>query len=467
MVIHCIDITIIILFLSGLSVYGILMSRKNKSTEDYFIAGRNINWVTAMFSIVATETSVLTFISIPSLAYRGDWYFLQIAFGYIIGRILVSIFLLPKYFEEGVQSIYEVLGKRFGTVIQKVASGIFSVTRLLADGIRFLAVAIIVQVVTGWSIVASLSLLGLITIIYSTLGGIKTIIRIDAFQFIIYLSGGLMAIVYILVSMDITLYEILANLSSAGKLTLFHFKENLLFDSRSFIGAIIGGILLSFASHGVDYMMVQRVLSTSNLKSARKAMIGSGLFVFVQFSIFLLIGSMIYYYNNGAILETDREFPLFIANALPVGVKGLLLAGILSSAMSTLSSSINSLASSTVSDWIKKKISLTRARLISLGWAMTLLIFALMFNKSNEAIVIIALQIASFTYGGLLGLFILAKFKIKFYPVSLIAGLLVGITSVFILKLYGIAWIWFIGISVIANLITALSINLIVTTVKK
>ena len=443
------------------------MSHKNRSAEDYFIAGRNINWITAMFSIVATETSVLTFISIPSLAYRGDWYFLQIAFGYIIGRVLVSIFLLPKYFQEGIQSIYEILGKRFGTAIQKVASGLFSVTRILADGIRFLAVAIIVQVVTGWSIVVSLSLIGLITIIYSTLGGIRTIIRIDAVQFLIYLSGGLTAIIYILVTLDITFYEILGNLSSTGKLTLFHFKNNLIFDPRSFIGALIGGALLSFASHGVDYMMVQRVLSTANLKSARKALIGSGLFVFVQFSIFLLIGSLIYVYNNGVILDTDREFPLFIANSLPIGVKGLLLAGLLSSAMSTLSSSINSLASSTVSDWIRKKVTLRNARFISLLWAMALLIFALMFNKSDEAIVIIALQIASFTYGGLLGLFILVKFNIRFYPVSLIVGLLVGIIAVVILKLNGIAWIWFIGISVIVNLITALSINFLVTLVKK
>ncbi|MFC1550356.1 sodium:solute symporter [Candidatus Neomarinimicrobiota bacterium] len=443
------------------------MSYKNRSAEDYFIAGRNINWITAMFSIVATETSVLTFISIPSLAYRGDWYFLQIAFGYIIGRVLVSIFLLPKYFQEGIQSIYEILGKRFGTAIQKVASGLFSVTRILADGIRFLAVAIIVQVVTSWSIVVSLSLIGLITIIYSTLGGIRTIIRIDAVQFLIYLSGGLTAIIYILVTLDITFYEILGNLSSTGKLTLFHFKNNLIFDPRSFIGALIGGALLSFASHGVDYMMVQRVLSTANLKSARKALIGSGLFVFVQFSIFLLIGSLIYVYNNGVILDTDREFPLFIANSLPIGVKGLLLAGLLSSAMSTLSSSINSLASSTVSDWIRKKVTLRNARFISLLWAMALLIFALMFNKSDEAIVIIALQIASFTYGGLLGLFILVKFNIRFYPVSLIAGLLVGIIAVVILKLNGIAWIWFIGISVIVNLITALSINFLVTLVKK
>ena len=149
---HWIDISIIILFISGLIGFGWFQSRLNSSTQDYFLGGKNLPWIVAMFSIVATETSVLTFISIPGIAYRGDWLFLQLAFGYILGRVLVSMFLLPQYFNSDVTSIYEVLGNKFGTEIQKVASGIFLITRILADGIRFLATAVIVQVITGWTL---------------------------------------------------------------------------------------------------------------------------------------------------------------------------------------------------------------------------------------------------------------------------------------------------------------------------
>jgi len=304
-----------------------------------------------MLSIVATETSVLTFISVPGLAYRQDWFFLQLALGYILGRILVSIFLLPQYFKTGITSIYEVLGTHFGRDIQKVASAVFLVTRILADGVRFLATAVIVQVVTGWSLPAAVLVIGLFTLSYTLLGGIRTVVWVDSFQFVLYILGGLISIVFILQALDQPTAEIFSNLWQEGKLVIFRWDWDLLNQPYAFFSALLGGAFLSFASHGADYMMVQRVLGTKNLASARKAMIGSGLFVFFQFAVFLMAGSLIYTFIGGQPLEKDREFSTFIVNYLPVGLKGLLLAGVLSAAMSTLSSSINSLASSTVSDW--------------------------------------------------------------------------------------------------------------------
>lgn len=345
---HNIDLLIIVIFLAGSAGFGIWQGRKNISSSDYFVAGRSLPWPTAMFSIVATETSVLTFISIPGLAYRGDWQFLQLAMGYIAGRILVSIFLLPIYFKTGITSIYEVLGDRFGSKIQKLASGIFMITRVLADGIRFLAVAVIVQLITGWSLSFSILIIGFITLIYTYSGGIRSIVWIDSFQFFLYLSGGIISIVFVLANIDASIFHIINELDSQNKFKIFNLNWNLFSNPFAFVSA--GGTLLSFASHGADYMMVQRVLGTKNLSSARKAMVGSGIFVFIQFCIFLLAGSLIYYYFGGMAMENDREFPTFIAQYLPIGLKGLLLAGVLSSAMSTLSSSINSLASSTIND---------------------------------------------------------------------------------------------------------------------
>jgi len=449
---HNIDITIILLFLIGSAVFGILQGRRNKTSSDYFTAGRSLPWVTAMFSIVATETSVLTFISVPGLAYRGDWQFLQLALGYIAGRILVSAFLLPMYFKSGISSIYEVLGKRFGPKIQKLASGIFIVTRVLADGIRYLAVAVIVQLITGWSLPFSTTIIGLVTLIYTYSGGIKTVVWIDSFQFILYLGGGIISIVYILANVDASVPVIISELSASDKFKFINLDWNIFTNSFALISAFIGGTLLSFASHGADYMMVQRVLGTKNLTSARKAMIGSGLFVFIQFGIFLFAGSLIYFYFGGLEMETDREFPTFIAQYLPVGLKGLLLAGVLSSAMSTLSSSINSLASTTINDWVKKTKSLKVSRFVSMVWAVVLIAIALLFDEGNEAIVLVAYEIASFTYGGLLSLFILSKIERQFNTVSIAIGLIFSILTVLLLKYLGLAWTWYIASAVVVNI---------------
>jgi Na+/proline symporter len=197
--------------------FGWWQSRLNKSTSDYFLAGKTLPWPVAMFSIVATETSVLTFISIPGIAYRGNWLFLQLAIGYILGRILVSLFLLPQYFKSGVTSIYEVLGQKFGPEIQKVASGVFLITRILADGIRYLATAVIVQVVTGWSLPVAVLVIGIVTLVYSLLGGIRTIVWVDSFQFVLYLAGGLISIFYILLNMVPSTGDALILLSEVGK----------------------------------------------------------------------------------------------------------------------------------------------------------------------------------------------------------------------------------------------------------
>jgi len=459
---HWIDLTIIVIFLLGFSAFGVWQSRFNNSTEDYFLGGRNLPWPVAMFSIVATETSVLTFISIPGLAYRDDWFFLQLAMGYLFGRILVSIFLLPQYFETGITSIYEVIGKKFGPDIQKVASGVFLITRVFADGVRFLATAVVVQVITGWSLHIAVLIIGLVTLVYTLTGGIRTVVWVDSIQFVLYLFGGVMSIIFALNYLGKPLGDVISELSISGKMSIFNWTGNPLSDPYYFISAIVGGVLLSFSSHGVDYMMVQRVLGTKNLNEAKKAMIGSGLFVLLQFTIFLFAGSIIYLLMEGLEIERDREFTTFIVNYLPVGLKGLLLAGVLSAAMSTLSSSINSLASSTVADWMRGVKSVKQSQLISMAWGVILILIALLFDESESAIVIVGLQIASFTYGGLLGLFLLSKMKQKFHSSSLIAGLVSSLGIVFYLKHIGIAWTWFIGLSVIMNMIISIIIEKII-----
>ncbi len=447
--------------------FGLWQSRLNKTTEDYFLAGKTIPWVVAMGSIVATETSVLTFVSIPGLAYRDDWFFLQLAFGFILGRILVSFILLPAFFEKGVQSIYEIIGNRFGKTLQKTASGVFLFTRVLADGVRFLATAVIVQAVTGWAISTAVLGIGLVTLSYTLLGGIRTIVWLDTFQFVLYLCGAVISIVFILDSMDIGFGAIISQLASTGKMKIMRFGGgNPFMNAWAFPSAFIGGTLLSFASHGSDYMMVQRVLGCRSLKDAKKAMIGSGLFVFFQFTLFLFVGSMLFQYMDGMDLTKDREFAFFITNHLPTGLKGILLAGVLSAAMSTLSSSINALASSTVNDWVGSK-SISLARKVSLGWAVILVGMAILFDESDTALVELGLQVASFTYGGLLGLFLLSKFNRQFRSESVIIGLIGSLATVLILKSVGIGWTWFISFAVITNLVLAFVTQWIIETMNQ
>lgn len=439
--------------------YGIRQSFRNRTASDYFLGNRSLPWLAAMFSIVATETSVLTFVSVPGLAYRDDWFFLQLALGYILGRILVGILLLPKYFERGIGSIYEVVGERFGAGMQKSASAVFLTTRILADGVRFLATGVVVHVVTGWPIWTAVCIIGGVTLLYSLLGGIRTIVWVDSFQFVLYLAGALISIYYLMSHIQPDAWDAFRQIAAAGKTRIFHFDGIFLFDVRSAPGAILGGMILSLASHGVDHMMVQRALACRDLQSARRAMIGSGIFVFIQFLLFLFVGSLIYIYFRGAAMETDREFATFIVRELPVGLKGLLLAGVLGAAMSTLSSSINSLASSFMTDWWKKRSSIRMSQAASLVFAVVVTSVALFFDESDRAVVMVGLEIASFTYGGLLGLFLLARRNKKYHTSSLAAGFAASVVAVFALKYVGVTWTWFVAFGTAVNLIVAMSVE--------
>jgi len=453
---NILDLSIIISFLFILCIFGLFQSYTNKSQKDFFLAGKNISWITAMFSIVATETSVLTFISIPGIAYRGDWTFLQLALGYFIGRVLVSFFLIPLYFKNGIISIYEILKTSFGVPIQKLASATFLLTRVFADGVRFAAIAIVIQSITGWSIILSIILVGLITLVYTVLGGLKAVIKIDAFQFIIYLISALICIYYLFQYIDYTFLGAVDYLNNHDKFKIFDFSNNFIYKPFVFFSAVLGGAMLSFCSHGVDYMMVQRVLATKDITSARKAMIGSGIFVLLQFILFLFVGSLLFIINDCNMLNKNQEVSFIIKNILPNGMKGIVVAGILSVAMSTLSSSINSLSASTINDWFPNLNSVKNSQIISIFWTVILILTALFFSNPNDPLLIIGLKIASFTYGSLLSLFLLSKVKKKIDNNNICIGFVFGIIVVFYLMKLNIAWTFYILISVISNLTVVL-----------
>ncbi len=466
MILHPFDYVVIILFITGTLAYGLWSSRSNDSTRSYFLADRSLPWWAVMFSIVATETSVLTFISVPGIAYRGEWFFLQLAFGYIIGRVAVSFWLLPLYYAKGITSIYQYIGSRFGEPVQRTSSAIFLVTRILADGVRFFATALMLATLMPISMTQAVLLIGGVTVIYTLAGGIRAVVWMDTFQFGLYLGAAAISLYFLNSFIDGGLSAGFATLADAGKLRLINLEPSQVFSwnsAYSLPAAVLGGAFLSFASHGTDYMMVQRVLSTRSLSDAKKALVGSGIFVLVQFGLFLLVGGFIWVLFSGQVMEVDTEFPMFIGTYLPAGVRGLLLAGVLAAAMSTLSSSINSLASSTVNDWLGGRDDMTLSRLVSFGWGAVLIVVALMFQSRENPVVELGLQIASYTYGGLLGLFLLGRTKIVFHTAALIAGLLSAAGVVLLLKSNGIAWTWYIVAATAMNMAVAVGFNAFLT----
>ena len=247
-----IDNLIILIFLSGIILFSIHQAQKKQeeNNQSYFLASKNMHWIVAMFSIVATETSVITFVGIPALSFVDhNWSVLQIVLGFILGRVIVSHFFISMYYKNGVVSIYEVIGQKFGMAVQKTASVTFLITRLIADGIRFFATAKIVQIATGWDIQLSIIIIGVITIFYSSIGGLRTILWIDGFQFFIYLSCGVFTILYIL------FYHSVETVTILNQVNIFSEWINFS-NTKSFFIMLIGGALISIGSHGVDYLMV-------------------------------------------------------------------------------------------------------------------------------------------------------------------------------------------------------------------
>jgi solute:Na+ symporter, SSS family len=411
------DMVVLVAYLGGVVALGTWMGRSQRSARDYFLAGHNVPWWVIMLSVVATETSALTFISLPATAYTGNFWILQLAAGYLIGRVVVAVVLLPGYFRGELTTAYALLEQRFGVATRRFASAIFMVTRAFADSVRIFAAAIPLALITGWPYWQVILLVGAATLVYTWYGGLKAVVWVDVVQMGLYAVGGVTALWVLAMLVPGGWPEIAAAGQAAGTFRVIHLEGG---PSQAtwIVTGLVGGAFLTMATHGVDHLTVQRLLAAPDLAGARKAVIGSGVVVFIQFALFLFVGAGLYAYYGGRPFATpDEVFPLFIIEALPAGLSGLLVAGILAAAMSTVSSSLNSLAASATHD-IYAPIAgregdeehlLRAGRTLTLLWAGILIGGAILFRFAQQGtpIVVIALQIASFTFGPLLGGFLL------------------------------------------------------------
>jgi SSS family transporter len=444
------DALVLVLYLAGTTALGLYVGRRQRDAKDYFVADGAIPWWAVMFSIVASETSALTFISIPGLSYgsapgTGNLGFLQVVAGYIIGRFVVATVLLPRYFAGNLFTAYALLETRFGLTTRRFTSIVFMVTRALADSVRVFATAIPVALIIGPSVTnkayvmpIAVLLLGMLTVLYTYKGGMKAVVWTELLQAGIYVSGALAAIVILGSVVPGGWSAIWSSASAAGKTRAIDFSFTLSNPHTVWAG-LLGGAFLAMASHGTDQLIVQRLMSSRSLKDAQRAIIGSGFAVFVQFFLFLTIGLGLWaFYRARVFPATDVIFPSFILDHMPPGLVGLIVAAIVAATMSTHSGAINSLAGATTHDIY---LPLTRrdasdpqtlkmGRLFALGWGTVLTLGALLFPQDTKTpVVVVALGIASFTSGGLLGGFFLGIFWRRAIQRDAILGMSVAIAT--------------------------------------
>ena len=459
------DYVVWVLYMIFVAYFGLKASGKQQNARDYFLGGKGLPWWAVLFSVVATETSTLTFISIPAVAYGGNLTFLQITIGYFIGRVIVALVFLPRYFDGEMFTAYTFLDRRFGPSMRNATSITFMFTRLLADGVRLFATAIPLAVLLrfggayeGWSdfqlYVMAIMVITLITLLYTYLGGIKAVVWMDVIQLGVYLGGAVLAGVLLIQALPEGWQSFQEAVVVSGKTQWFDWGwdgswKGYLAQPYAFGVAIVGGAIFSLASHGTDQLLVQRLLATGSLGSGQKALIGSGFVVILQFSLFLFIGLLLYTFYGGAdvvalgLNTQDEIFAKYIVEQMPSGVSGLIVAALFAAAMSSLSSSLNALASTTLYDVIipyRKKVlsavdELSLSRKITLIWGVVLSVSALLFASlqlqagERPTVVELGLGIASYTYGGLLGAFILGLVSQKAQTRDALIGFFSGLMS--------------------------------------
>ncbi len=475
--ISVVDGFIIAIYLVIVALIGSFSGGKQKTVTDYFLGGTSVPWWAVAFSIVAAETSSLTFISLPGVAYLGNLNFLQLTLGYLIARTIIAFTFLPAYKQGKMVTAYAFLEQRFGPGLRRYASVVFLFTRIAADGVRLFATAIPLALIfkttaffQSWSnseiYVLSIIIIAVVSLVYTYTGGVKGVIWADVLQMFIYIGGALIAL-YLLLG------QVSDTIELGNKLNVFNFDwgtsiADFFRKPYTFLGALVGGTFLSMASHGTDQLIVQRLLSTKSLKDGQKAIIASGVLIMIQFVLFMVVGMLLYKFFMGISItdptapfhKPDEIFPYFIIHHIPIGVKGLIVAGLFAAAMSTLAGSMSSLSSSVMFDLYrplsKKQVSAEKelkiSRLFTIVTGLILIFVAFLFITLSHSVVEIALGIASITYGGLLGVFLLGLFFKNVTQKGAMVGFSAGIVVMLSVSLLPIImgqppyvhWTWFV-----------------------
>ena len=453
--IHPIDLAIVIAYLLGVTALGVWFRRGQQDARDYFLGGKTAPWWALAFSIVATETSTLTIIGTPALSYAANLTFIQLVFGYLVGRVLIVMLLLPGYFRGEFFTAYALIEKRYGPRMRAVAASTFLVTRAVAEGVRVSAIALVVSVVLGTSERLAVVIVIALTILYTLEGGMKAVIWTDVAQLLLYLTGSAVTLAFLLHAIPGGWGEVARAAAAAGhKLQFLDFSFSWA-TKYTFWSGVIGGAFLTMASHGTDQTIVQRLLAARNESDSRKALLASGGIVLFQFTLFLLVGVLLFVFAQHSPLlqpgeRTDRVLPLFLAREMPAGLAGLMLASIVAVAMSNASGSLNSLAASSILDFssaagrqdAKKVLSLSRW--MTLVWGIVLMALGFVFMRWDKVLEL-GLTVASFPFGCLLGLFLLGTLDGRSNTSGALIGMFCGLSAtVAVWKWSSVAYTWYV-----------------------
>ena len=465
------DLAIIALYLAGITLFGLRFRKRQRSLKDYFLADRNIPWWAIALSIVAAETSTLTIISIPGLAYDTNLTFLQVVLGYMVGRVIISFVLLPHYFRGDLYTAYELIERRFGKNLRSLTAGLFLVTRAAAEGVRVYAVSIVVAIALGTGEISSIAIITFLTLIYTFEGGLAAVIWTDVVQTIIYVGGtlvGVFTILHLVPGGWSTIHTMAAN---ADKLRVFDFAPDF-WKPYTFWAGLIGGAFLTTASHGTDQLIVQRLLAARSQRQSVTALLSSGVAILFQFALFLTVGVMLfafYHTSSASFGRSDRIYPTFIVSQMPHGISGLLIAAILAAAMSNLSAALNSLSSSSIIDFYlqrhpqtdeRRRVKLSR--IATLFWALLLFALATLSLHKVGRVIEVGLQIASVAYGALLGVFLLGVLTKRANQKGAAIGMLCGfVTELYIWLKTPVPWTWYVAIGTVVTFAVGYSASLI------
>jgi solute:Na+ symporter, SSS family len=452
--IHLVDLVIVIVYLLGITALGVYFRRGQQDARDYFLGGRTAPWWALAFSIVATETSTLTIIGTPAISYGGNLGFLQLVFGYLVGRVLIVWLLLPGYFRGEFLTAYALIEKRFGERMRAVAATTFLVTRAVAEGVRVSAIALVVSVVLGTSERFAVLVVIALTVLYTFEGGMKAVIWTDVAQLLLYLTGSGVTFWVLLHRIPGGWGEVAQVAAAAGhKLQVFDFSLHPA-TKYTFWSGLLGGAFLTMASHGTDQTIVQRLLAARDQVDGRRALLASGVIVLMQFTVFLLIGVLLFVFAQHTPLlaageRTDRILPAFLVREMPVGLAGLLLASIVAVAMSNASGSLNSLAASSILDfsrlWGRSAEPgkfLVLSRRMTIVWGLVLMGFGLVkWGPLLEA----GLTVASLPLGSLLGLFLLGTLDRLANARGALVGMFAGLAAIFcVFRFTQVAFTWYV-----------------------
>jgi SSS family solute:Na+ symporter len=456
-----IDWVVVLAYLGLVALIAWAVTGRQKSTRDYFLGGRSLPWWAAALSIIATETSALTYIGVPRKAYQGDWAFLQLVIGFAAGRIFLALFFVRVFYKHEVTTVYGFLKDRYGALTQKVTALLFLLGRVVGSAVRLYAGCLALQVATGLPLDWTIALLGAFGTIYTIAGGIRAVVWTDVLLGLTFVAGGLVTVVYLVQSLPDGLHGLLSSPLLAEKTRIF-IPEWGLKNPESLLAGLAGGFVLTLATHGTDQDVVQRMLTCRDSRSGSFSVLGSAFMIIPLMALFLLVGTLLFFFYASRSVAAyplpenpDHLFPVFIVRELPRGFSGLVMAGLLAASLSSFTSVLNALASTVESDFYRpfrqwlgrpslrkqslgglppERHFLRFSKAVTLFWGLALILLALAFQGSKNNVLDVGLSVLTYFYGALLGTFLLGIFTTRGSSASVVTGMIASVPAVLLLQ---------------------------------